>query len=545
MNDNIESKHSRTKINQHLLGSGVRFSVKWWKDTGVIFGLTGIIYLAMWIFTNRYLPSSQPQNSFVITVCYLALIVLCVLLFLHVFCPGSFRRTVAMVIAAIVNKGGQTVPPKEIMKSMGVDNDVDTDTVNVAKSKMPECQAMGHRPGIDQATLDWLHEIDPDALSLESFFDKVEQKGATQFYPIIRKLIQTEKSKKGDFFHLMFELVSMADTSINHDERTYRKENLRYLIALDGGWDKWNFCCTYINICYKDEDYGAIIDFAQKIIAVIDDSDKKSSARRSYVYIHLGSIYMEMKQYDLAIPYLKEVVRISSVTLPALYRLAHLYANVLHDYKKGLYYSQLCFSKLSDENGDKSFSYMEIRLIRWIAYCSAACGEFNQGCVTLENYLKAATIPLDDKADLEACLAYLYIRRGEYNKASSLTTKVLLNDPMNITAVNVKGVLEMREGKYDVAINCFSKIISDFEKEKTQQARYYAGEIYNNLAICEAKVGKAKDADIHFREAFKHGYPDVAVALFVKVAEKLDANENGSKLTNKTHKDIKGVKADR
>ena len=168
---------------------------------------------------------------------------------------------------------------------------------------------------------------------------------------------------------------------------------------------------------------------------------------------------------------------------------------------------------------------------------------------SLENYLKAATIPLDDRADLEACLAYLYIRRGEYGKASSLTTKVLLNDPMNITAVNVKGVLEMREGKYDVAINCFSKIISDFENEETQQARYYAGEIYNNLAICEAKVGKAKDADIHFREAFKHGYPDVAVALFAKVAinplEKLGANENGSKLANKTHTDIEEANADR
>lgn len=544
MNDTIQRRQEDMKLDQRRLSNGIRFSLKWWKDTGVILGLMGIIYLAMRIFTNQYLTSSQNQSSCVVTVCYLALVVLCVLLFLHIFYPGSFRRTVAVVITAIVNKGGQTVPPKVIMKSMGVDSDVDKDTVNIAKSKMPECQATGHKPSIDQTTLDWLHEIDPDVSSLESFFDKVGQKGATQFYPIIRKLIQTEKSKKGDFYHLMYELVSMVDTSINNDERTYRKENLRYLITLDGDWDKWNFCCTYIDICYKDEDYGAIIDFAQKIIAVIDDSDKKCSARRSYVYIHLGSIYMEMKQYDLAIPYLKEVVRISSVTLPALYRLAHLYANVLRDYEKGLYYSQLCFSKLSDENGDKSFSYMEVRLIRWIAYCSAACGEFDKGCVTLENYLKVATIPFDERAYLEACLAYFDLKVGKYGKASSLVIGVLERDPMNITAVNVKGMLEMRNGNYDIAINCFTNIIHHFEEEKTLQARYYAGEIYNNLAICEARTGKREAADKHFREAFNHGYPDVAVSQFAKVAlnplVELGNNTEGFKLPNGMLKGVDG-----
>ena len=544
MNDTIQSRQGDMKQNQHIASNGIRFSLKWWKDIGVMLGLMGIIYLAIRIFTSQYLTSSQSQSGCVVTVCYLALVVLCVLLFLHIFYPGSFRRTVAVVITAIVNKGGQTVPPKEIMKSMGVDSDVDKDTVNVAKSKMPECKVTRHRPSIDKAALDWLHEIDPGVLSIEAFFEKVEQKGATQFYPVIRKLIQTEKSKKGDFYHLMYELVSMVDTSINKDERTYRKENLRYLIALDGGLDKWNFCCTYIDICYKDEDYGAIIDFAQKIIAVIDDSDKKCSARRSYVYIHLGSIYMEMKQYNLAIPYLNEVVRISSVTLPALYRLAHLYANVLHNYEKGLYYSQLCFSKLADENGDKTFSYMEIRLIRWIAYCSAACGEFDKGCVTLENYLKVATIPLDERADLEACLAYLELKVGEYDKASSLVKVVLERDPMNITAVNVKGMLEMRNGNYDIAINCFTNIIHDFEEEKTQQARYYAGEIYNNLAICEARTGKRDAADKHFREAFNHGYPDVAVSQFAKVAInpllELGNNEEGVKLANGMRKGIGG-----
>ena len=76
----------------------------------------------------------------------------------------------------------------------------------------------------------------------------------------------------------------------------------------------------------------------------------------------------------------------------------------------------------------------------------------------------------------------------------------------------------MRSGHYDTAINCFVSIIPVFKKEKTKQGRYYLGEIYNNLAICEAKQGMVKESDEHFRVAFDCGYPFVDILQFAKVA---------------------------
>ena len=89
---------------------------------------------------------------------------------------------------------------------------------------------------------------------------------------------------------------------------------------------------------------------------------------------------------------------------------------------------------------------------------------------------------------------------------------------MNITAVNVKGMCEMRHRHFELAINCFSKIIPEFKKEKSPQARYYLGEIYNNLAICESEVGRKSDADKHFRAAFDCDYPDIDILQFAKIA---------------------------
>ena len=85
MNNTIQSSQGVMKQDQRLVSKSIRFSLKWWKDTGVILGLMGIVYLAMRIFTNHYLTSSQCQSGCVVTVCYLALVVFCVLLFLHIF----------------------------------------------------------------------------------------------------------------------------------------------------------------------------------------------------------------------------------------------------------------------------------------------------------------------------------------------------------------------------------------------------------------------------------------------------------------------------
>ena len=495
-----------------------RMSRKWWKDTLMLIGIAGIAYLAMWFFKKEYL--GQGQGDCVISVCYLTLFVAVILFGIHLWYPGECRRILAMLVTALVNHNREAVPPKEIRDQLGVDGDViDKKLVKVANTEVTICSEQ--KASKSDFSLEILRKVAPQMTSLEDFFDEVEKTGAKRYYPILRRLIKDEDKSISSICRIMYEFVSDMDKlSYDTDDPTYRKDNLKWLIECEEIDDKWRFYCRYIDICYRDEEYDRIVECAHGAINCTSDEDSKCGARRAYVYILLASIYLERSQYNYAIPYFEEVLKISKIRVPALYRLAYIYYKVLCDYRKGLYYAQLCCLELSDFDDADVGNQMECNLMNWIAYCSAACGEYAQGCTTLENYLASASgkCSKDEMNCVESCLTYLLIKVGKLDEAYSLSKKVLSYDPRDITAVNVKGMCEMRLGHYDIAINCFVSIIPEFKKEKTRQAKYYLGEIYNNLAICEARLGQKSDADEHFRAAFSCDYPNVDVSQFAKIA---------------------------
>lgn len=505
------------------IGSSMLKSGKWWKDTIVFTVLAGIVYLAMCFFEKEY--AVQGQNSFVIGVCYLALLCLMVLFLVHLFYPGAFRRRLAMLATAIVNRNRETIPPSEIKRELGADSDLDRNLAKVSNAELNTNACSRNKVIKSDLSLKLLKKIDPDVSSMEEFFKKISDLGPNQYYPVIRKLILSSHNKLSVLYRAFYELIAEFDAELGHsifdkEEHEFRKENLKFLIDAKVTLDKWPFYAAFMEVFYNDGEYDLIIKNSQKILSNIDDSNNRSSECRAFVYVMLGSIYMERKQYNYAIPYLEEVARTSSTPIPALFRLAHLYADVLHNYKLGLEYSQLCFSKLVGLKDAEMWNHMECKLIRWIVYCAAACEEYNNGYVTLDNFLQSTKTPLtpEDRSDLEGCLAYLAIKANRWDKARELSEKVLSCDPMNVTAVNVKGMCEMQQGHFNVAINCLKKIIPEFKKERGPQSKYYLGEIYNNLAICEAKLGRSKEADEHFRAAFDCNYPTVDVLQFSKIA---------------------------
>lgn len=506
------------------IGSSMLKSGKWWKDTIVFTVLAGIVYFAMCFFEKEY--AVQGQNSVVIEVCYLALICLVLLFLIHLFYPGAFRRRLAMIVTAIVNRNRETISPNEIAEELGADSSsLDKNLARVSNAELTTKACTRNKATNSDLPSKLLKKIDPNVSSLEEFFKKISDVGPSRYYPIIRKLILSEKDKLSDMYRAIYEFVAELVAEVGHsvfdkDEHEFRKENLKCLIETKGISNKWPFYCAFMEVFYRDGEYDLIIEKSQAILSDIETSNHRGIECRAFVCIMLGSIYMERKQYNYAIPYLEEVARTSSNPVPALFRLAHLYADVLHNYKLGLEYSQLCFSKLADQKDAGMWNSMECKLIRWIVYCAAACEEYNEGFVTLENFLQSTKTPLtlEDRSDLEGCLAYLAIKDGRCDNAHELSEKVLSCDPMNVTAVNVKGMCEMQQGHFDVAINCFTKIIPEFKKEKAPQAKYYLGEIYNNLAICEAKLGRKNEADEHFRAAFNCNYPNVDVLNFSKIA---------------------------
>lgn len=506
-------------MNKKNAGSSPWLSKKWWKDTIVILGLAAMIYFAMWYFNNVYLVQGQSGN--IISVCYLSLVGLALLFLIHLFYPGRFRWVLAMALTAIANHNREAIPPKEIADQLGIDGQLDKDLARVTNAEMNIKTCSDNNGVKTELTVKFLKKIDPKVSSIEELFNRIQDKGPRQYYPIIRKLISKEHNKLSMLYRAVYEFVAEVDKStFDKEEHKYRKENLKCLICAKDLNDIWLFHSAFIEVFYQDEDYDEIIEQSQTILSSIETSNPKSIECRTYVYFILGSIYMERKQYNYAIPYLEEVGRTSSMPVPALFRLAHLYSDVFQNYKLGLEYSQLCFAKLSDLQDPELWNHMEWRLIQWIVYCSAACGEYEKGYITLENYLKStkSKLTIEKRADFEACLAYLSTKTNKWDNADNLSKKALSCNPMNVTAVNVKGMCEMRNGHFELAINCFAKIIPEFKKEKALQAKYYLGEIYNNLAICEAKLGRNQEADEHFRAAFDCGYPMIDLSEFAKIA---------------------------
>lgn len=505
------------KMNEHDVSSSRQTSITWLKDTIIILVLIGLVCILLSFFTKHC-----GIKGGVVAVCCLMLVVLAFLLLSHICYPGSFRRVLAMIVTAIVNRNREAIPPKEITNQLGIGGDaIDKKLVKVANSEMTTSACSERQVRKSDLSLKVLQKVDPQISSVEELFRKVSQTGGKQYFPILRRLHKTENEKFSAVYHLVYEWISdMDEASLDANETAYRKENLKWLINDKNIQDKWLYYRNYIDLCYKDEEYDSIIRCAHEAIICIDDTNSMCSIMRAHVYYLLGSIYLEREQYCYAIPYLEEVVRISKIRVPALFRLAYVYCNVMQDYLKGLRYAQRCFAELPDYDNHEVGAKIERRLIGLIAYCSASCEEYAEGCTTLENYL-ASTSAKDSKdglTSIKSNLAYLLIKVGRWENADSLSKEVLSFDPIDYTAINVKGMCAMRHNHYEIAVNCFSKIAPEFEKETSRQSKYFLGEIYNNLAICETKLGRKTEADKHFREAFACGYPAIDVSQFSMIA---------------------------
>lgn len=428
-----------------------------------------------------------------------------------------------MAITALANRNREAIPPTEISQQLGVENsDLDKNLlrVNAKVVESETCSSKDKRA--KRFTIQILQKIDSNISSIDDLFAKIHEHGAGAYYPILRKLIAKEKKEKSDIYRILYEVFASVDTQgADTEEPLFRKSNLQYLLSLPDLQDQWRFYCEYIELCYENEDYDAIIDCSPKALASLDEADADCSNGRFFVYLLLGTIYLARKQYQYAIPYFKAVADHSDYPVSALFRLTYLYAEELQDYQQGLYYAQLCFIKTPDSCLGDEWNHMEYHLVKWIAYCAAACGDYEKGCETLENYLNTASGNRsdDEQIRLKSYLAYCLVRCNRYDEAARIAKEVLDADPRNPTATNVKGMCEMKNGHYPIAARCFSSIIEEFKQEKTKQSQYYLGEIYNNLAICETRLNHKPDAEEYFRHAFECGYPNVDVTEFSKVAD--------------------------
>lgn len=460
----------------------------------------------------------------VVYICYIILVGLILLMVCHVGYPGFFRRLLYMGITAFANRNREALPPKEISQRLGLDDEeLDKNLLNISQKTVDEESNSSKEMQPNSISIQLLHKIDKQAKSVDDLLDKVENEGVVQYCPILRQLIVQENTDEANRLRVIYEaLVSFDRHRLDAAEREFRKENLLYLIDITAVQDgKWRFYRALIAMCFQENDYDQVIAFSQKAIASIDETDEKSKSFRNLLYQSLGAIYFERKQYQFAIPYFMSVTTRSELYYTALFVLAFIYIKIFQNYDHGLYYAQLCFASLPDTNTDGSVAKIEHFLLGWIAYCSVACHEYEKGCMTLENSLSSpsAKRTVNEQIQLKTYLSYLLVKCERHAEAENMVEDVLSTEPRNATALNVRGMCEMRNGNYLVAARCFSSIIDDFKEETSKQSKYFLGEIYNNLAICEAYLGCDAVSVKYFHNAFECGYPNVAVSVFAKVTD--------------------------
>lgn len=482
-----------------------------------------IFFAVLQCYEKRYPDVVSQGLGLVGTICWIGMMLSAVALLFHTVRPNSPRRWLALVLTSILNKNRETVPPEQISKQLGVDMEPVEEAlskIDVGAGNAEKCPST--IINYDDATILIFCAIDPKITSMDEFLASVARNGGGKYYPILQQLIADNQFSAADVYRAIFEAIASLDAhGIDPQWREYRKQNLLYLINAQDVPDKWFFYRSYIEVCYQEKDFEQVIAFSHKAIAEKEETDPDCASYRTSIYRFLGAAYFAQQKFNYAFPCLKAVADNTEPSIPILFMLTFLYVEIIQDYEKGMDTAQLCFMKLPESEAGEKIGYLEYRLLLWIAYCSSACGEYVKGCETLENFLNAQNniLPEEFQIGLKSRLSYLLVKCNRYDDAEFLVKEVLDAKPRDVTAVNVKGMCEMRHGRYPLAIRCFASIVEDFKSNTSRQAKYYLGEIYQNLALCEARLEHASEASRYFDLSFECGFPGVDIVEFAKAAD--------------------------
>ncbi len=195
-----------------------------------------------------------------------------------------------------------------------------------------------------------------------------------------------------------------------------------------------------------------------------------------YAHKDLGVLYLKMNCYDWAVEEMKEAVKLE---------------DDVSEFHYSLGVSYMMLSEL--ENAKKEFLY---------------------------------AIKLDGQnADSMAYLGYIYMLEKEYNKSEEILKKALSLDPANFLAESHSAKLYVTLDKYDVAAEFLSDLLEKTQDDETRNmlavcymkleqyekamglfhklAHIYPKNhiILTNLAKCELKCGRKKEALDHVRQA--------------------------------------------
>lgn len=475
-----------------------------------------VILLALWCFILMVpfaIRRAADVNIFQVGAIGLGyLIALTVLFFstlLYAFVPRLVRHCVAGCLISIANRRGKVVQNDEVEESL------DCKYYRISPGEFPNSavSSCSEHCKNEGKFLDLIRRLDPRARSRDDFFTRISEDGGAAFLKRLRPMILGGEKENQSQFRLLYEMVFQLDRKgCTQEDAAFRLENLLALekdeFVRDNNLDDF----VLFSLCraaYNLDKYDIVVRYASQTIRVMRTSACDAN-KMGIVLDIIGTAYVGLNEFSYAIPYLKAACKVLKDPCGTLFRLAYLYFKGLREYSNALVYAQKCFAMIEDFGDLDKMKGFEEKLIAIIVYSAAASYDYQTAYETLNNYLK-----VHSDFDFKACKAYLGVKLGEINEARGLVEDVLNNDPGNVTALNVKGIIAIADSEYALGSRCFRCVVDVFSKDQNNSAqRYYFGEICNNLAYCEMKCGRETSAKEWFKRSFDCGYPDVDVEAY-------------------------------
>ena len=289
--------------------------------------------------------------------------------------------------------------------------------------------------------------------------------------------------------------------------------------------DANGFACLLIKLAVlyiEKEDYDKVIQTVNKIEKFNKEVPAKNLSRAYFIQ---GVAYLQKDNAQLGIAYFKKAIELSediSMCANAYSMLAQIYYARFMDPENIIENAQYAIENINIK--EKTEQY--IHMVSLTVIAQAFLGRFEDAYETIENAEHIMEKGLRKiSVGLDGYKSYVALKLGKYKDARRLSDIAIRSNVADVTATNVRSILDLKNGDYETAITNFKNIEPKFDKNSID-GKYYLAEIYYNMGTAYYHLKEYENADEYFNKAIDNGYSNFDSEHLIETKNKLAAQRS-------------------
>ena len=361
----------------------------------------------------------------------------------------------------------------------------------------------------------------PNESGFLKIYEYIEKRQYELAIPDIYEEIRKNKGKKQAEFILRYLLYIAYSCFEEGVSKKDIEENLLLFIplakeyAFNDPYLYMEVASDLISIYVEQEKFDDIKKIIHPIIIEINNNYKVPSKIKLKYYSFQAMIYVQENNIPYAMGYFEKASKYDESS-DSFFNMAVVYYYAENNIEKCL----KCIEKI-DVSSIEDYKFKVI--VRMKYYCLALQKKYKDAYEIICNYSFSEK---ECSSTIKAHKAYLAYKTGNLKEAKTLSDDIL-KDEFETTALNVRAILQLENGEYELCIKNFDKIMPDFNKTKGE--RFYLGEIYYHKSFANLKLKNIKEAKEDFENAKNCGFfdfdPEYIVDLDIAYQEFLN-NQN-------------------